>query len=532
MKKTVIGVMTIFLVIFMILSVIAEDCEGTVFAVDDLFGIKKNSNEILVQPEYLSIEKVLCDNAFFYICTKEQGTQLLNSDGQPLLNGRCFTDVWVIDESRFTLFDENKEGIYYPAKGGLYIEPEWDMITNEEQYPEKGWCYIYSEGEGLFVNGEVVIPPEYMEIVQWINDNNGQITFIAVPEDGPSKRFSLNGTCIEESDMAYRKVGDFPEHMLYMRYVDEESPVDYVLVDTESNSIVWTHDANELSLIGHHSGPYYELYAKKPRDATCEIEYNGNTGFISSDGEIITSNEWGTIYGFSECDRSFVRLTNGKLKLIDLKGEYVSDREWYEAGSQLHWYNDFDFVFNGNHWVSPVKDSDDQDVYFIDMNGNTVDFEYSPVKQGKSDSRYVTSKGMEEASNIVDSWEEALNGEFRELRLGDGYKRAMESSSQPFEVILEGRGWKETESTVLGIDETGRVMYIQCGDFDFDGIRPGNDVSEVIERFGEPTEWGGNNTNRMLYYGYTITPDRGKTIVETWFDSSWKLVNVILWLGF
>lgn len=152
---------------------------------------------------------------------------------------------------------------------------------------------------------------------------------------------------------------------------------------------------------------------------------------------------------------------------------------------------------------------------------------------------YTTENGPENhswsgANNcVIDSWEDALNGIFRGIKLGDDYKDVeMPDNQQAFEiaeVVYTEYDWMKIKKDTLEVDDNGRIWCIHCFDFNFDGLCPGSRRFDVEDRFGDSEE---DDDHTICYYGNQVTEDGGCACIDFVFDSSNQLVKVVLELGY
>lgn len=233
-------------------------------------------------------------------------------------------------------------------------------------------------------------------------------------------------------------------------------------------------------------------------------------------------------YAFTRCRFKSLELPRYLVHLRDGTFSYCGKPESILIPASVRWFGTYVFK-NCEPECLIVEEGSMAEEYAHEHRMNYTLLE----KQEETDNEHTSAtKNESDAINSgTDSWEDALHGQYRGIKLGDKYKEEMSSNQQQFEIselVDNVYEWMQIEKATIEIDEDGRIWEIHCGDFDFDGIRRGSDVSELVERFGEPTDGEDDN---VWYYGYIITDDEGMAIIEVILDPSGKLVNVILSLG-
>ena len=171
-----------------------------------------------------------------------------------------------------------------------------------------------------------------------------------------------------------------------------------------------------------------------------------------------------------------------------------------------------------------IEDNDIAEQYALE-NG----LRFIRVRNDQNEDQYPDNNGNDDSCITVNSWEDALNGICCGIRLGSRYDEVIARSPETFEIVPGYQEWNDGGNNKLIVDYAGRITDFRREQFNFDDIHPGSSKDEVIEKFGEPTDW---DDSCISYYGNKITDDGAIAIVDFYFDSAERLTYVWFGLGF
>ena len=136
----------------------------------------------------------------------------------------------------------------------------------------------------------------------------------------------------------------------------------WTMFDNQTNRLLWRRTKDEITfpIVGCLSDTWMAIDACNMLE---DVEYQGEMGFIQPDGTIITNKEWDQIYRtFSICGLAFVDTKDGKMGIINTKGEYVFPPVLDLGPSNISGLDDFFRVRDS--WYAQVRmEDEDENLY-------------------------------------------------------------------------------------------------------------------------------------------------------------------------
>ncbi len=359
---------------------------------DGLWGIIREDKSIIVPEEYTEIIPKKTASGQVFLCVKDGKTALIADSGEVLIQPEW--DEIYINYGYIRVKKDGKMGVI-DSQGNIVIKPEWDWIASFDERPwasewyydnlqmkgknveviptRIGWFFIGKDGKTGVISDEdkIMIEPVWDEIGCMGNDEQGKMTFCA-RLDWKGYILSSDGQIIEEPEHPYSIMvshdGTLRLAEEYERVVGENEydvsfdAYSWTMFDNQTNRLIWSRTKDEISfpIFGCFSDSYNGINTCNMLE---DVEYQGEMGFIQPDGTIITNKEWDQIYRtFSICGLAFVDTKDGKMGIINTKGEYVFPPVLDLGPSNPSGFDDFFRVKDS--WYAQVRmEDEDENLY-------------------------------------------------------------------------------------------------------------------------------------------------------------------------
>ena len=355
---------------------------------DGLWGIIREDKKILIPEEYTEIIPQKVENGQVFLCIKNGKTALIADTGEVLIQPEW--DEIYYKYGYIRVKKDGKMGVV-DSQGRIVIEPEWDWIASFDERPwasewyydnirmkdenvdiiptSTGWFFIGKDGKtGIISDDDIIMIDPVWDIIGCMgNDKQKRMTFCATLE-GKGCFLSFNGKIMEELEHPFSIMvsGDRTLRLAeeYEKVLGEDefdvsfNVYSWVVFDNQTNRMIWHKTKEEISF------PFDERLSERLDVIdTCNIlenvECQGEMGFILPDGSIITNKEWKQLSRhFSKCGLAFVDTKDGKVGIINTKGEYVFPPVLDLGPSNISGLDDFFHVRDS--WYAQVRIKDDE----------------------------------------------------------------------------------------------------------------------------------------------------------------------------